>query len=156
MNTTTENRLAGTNWEPEINCQLRNRGRSDILRKVLTKGIKHISLGVKLHDKIVALLRQGYEVRLDEGIRLYPCAEKDCKTVFVASQTIGDFRKTLNDIIVKTVKHRGQEIDPETAVQRQEEHNTGKLVCVSPDQVITCPNCGTEIRVGKTLSSSKE
>lgn len=155
---TTERRFTGTNWdEPEVKAKKRSAKRADLSLKVLPRGRKTIKCA-KLINDLIRNLRMGFDVYLsnDEGdaVRLYACMKSDCSTMFVTAQTMGKFRNSLSDKKAK-VTYRGKEVDGETlateAKERHEEYKASRLE-VTPDTIVICPECGAEIRVGKSMS----
>ena len=132
-------------------------------RKVLTKSTKQIQLSKSQAVNIADSLQKGCEVRLTafgkEAIRLYPCLDKDYKAMFVAAQSMGDFRSgTYNGIKFKIAKrHRKSERDwtpedfRELSKKTNKERNRRIYHSVTPDTMVTCPECGFEFRVGKPM-----
>ena len=166
-NNSNEPRYEGTDWDPVASIRRESKDHATVRRKVKTRGVYNFACEGMMAS-VFKKLRQGYEVRLLAGlnddtaaIRLYPCLEKDCKTMFVAAQTMGDFRtKTLADKHAE-VRIRG-EVATETEVERfKDEHKArsaeykASMLCVTPDTTVTCPNCHTTFRVGKQLADRK-
>lgn len=156
-------RYVGGNWDEPVVKVKRQGDRRVLQRKVVTKGVRALFIGGVLKEAKV-WLRRGYEVRLcDEherdAIRIYPLADKECKTMYPQAATMGDFRKYALVGKVLRVKHGDREIsDAETGklVREQESrHESTNIACVTPDTVVKCPNCGIQFRVGKTLAASK-
>ena len=154
----TEKRIRCTNWESENLVSLRAKGKNHtVSRKVLTKDVRSLDAGDLIYD-VMRLLKQGYEVRLndhggDAAIRLYPCVDKEMKAMYVASQTMGDFRHSLKGKRI-TFTRGGEDISEEEALdfakkckQRGDE--------VTPDKMVTCPKCGKHFRVGKKACSDE-
>jgi len=122
-----------------------------------------------LLDGIVHVLRCGYEVRLgdnENGVRFYPMIHTDYKTCYVAAATMGSFRYSIDDM-QSDVSHNGEIIADSEMIGEKSSETFGRnekerimkekreLVCVTPDTIVACPNCGSEFRVGKVLSSMK-
>ena len=156
----SEARYAGTNWdEPVVRVKKNGPKYPKLYRKVLTKGEVPVLVPESLSKSIVEKLRQGREVRLEfygygPGIRLFPCMDKECEKMNVIAQTIGEFRECLSDKKVKIIHGNRELSEAETAqlIRESEEHyESSKRICVSPDTMVTCPECGTEFRVGKQL-----
>lgn len=164
-NNEKEIRLGVENWDRDAPISL-NKGHDHSNRKIVTRGIVTSRDMGKAHqldaenvlEEIQCLLREGYEYRLldedgNEALRLYPCVEKDMKTVFVAAQTMGDFRHSLSDKrVVPFVKGRlaSKKEVKETLEASDRTRNRG-IVAVTPDMMATCPACGKRFRVGKQL-----
>jgi len=145
-------------WEASVRATYQGPNRADMKRKVRTRGVKTIDVP-DLLDETRGYLRAGYEVRLrserdGEALRLYPCLDAEYRTMFVAAMTMGGFRQAIGDISFR-MEHCGERVDPEAeneAKRRKAETiREMRRSNVTPDKVVTCPRCGTEIRVGKTL-----
>ena len=97
---------------------------------------------------------------LGESVRLIPVLDKSCKIMHVTAQSMGKFNSELLADKKVTVIHRDRELsekETENLVSAQAakfdpEFRRAERYHVSPDTVVTCPNCGTEFRVGKQLS----
>ena len=160
-----EARYACVNWENEIPMNFQRNGKKhNIIRKVVTKGIYHSLLSLKMPDWITAL-RAGNEVRIcnevgESQIRLFPVVLADMKTVVVAAQVMKDsvLRNCLNDKKVKLVRRKDDIKTISDAKRLNDEQNKfiNSLVCVTPDKVVKCPKCGTKFRVGKYLDDAKK
>lgn len=166
--TTTENeRYSCDNWDPEV--QVKHQGKhSSLRRKVLTRGIIRIKMPC-LVEKITSKLRRGLEVRItgadgEDAIRFFPLAGTDCKSMFPKAQAMGDFAKCLGDKRLTVVsghdrrKLDDDEIGSKIAAQKERyveeyERTHADRPSVPPDTVVTCPNCGTEFRVGRQLAA---
>lgn len=164
-----EIRLQVTNWDKEVPVMTNKRSDRPSSRKVLTKGV--ITFGTAsanaatedaaVLSRILAVVRAGYEYRMvdengEEALRFIPVVEKDMKTVTLVAQTMGSFRGSLNDKEVKPF-YQGEEVPRTKAAkmvieaQKDDAAYRSSRVNVSPDMVVTCPECGTEFRVGKQL-----
>ena len=59
-------------------------------------GVAKVELTKAQTERIAKMLGSGMEVRLavggEDAVRLYPCAATDFKTMFVAAETMGEFR----------------------------------------------------------------
>lgn len=165
MNSEKEIRLGVENWDREAPVRL-NKGHHQNNRKIVTRGIVtsrdfgqvHQFYAEALLMAITEILRSGYEYRLfdkdgNEAVRLYPCVEKDMKTVFVAAQTMGDFRHALSDKrVVPFVKGRlASKKEVQETLEASDRTRSRGIVAVTPDMMATCPACGFEFRVGKKL-----
>lgn len=162
FNNDDEIRLHVTDWETELPARL-NKGHAKISRKVVTKGVidmRHTGLAGWVHGIMTYIdiqLRKGYEVRIPdfrgkEAIRLYPCVKNDMKTVFVAAQTMGPFREILSKKRVRAFV-KGKEATKESAqlIAKEARRNDKRKPSVTPDLMVSCPNCGTSFRIGKQL-----
>ena len=166
--TTTENERYGCdNWDPEVRVK-RHGKHPSLQRKVLTRGIVRIERP-RLLELITEKLRKGLEVRITgvdggDAIRFFPLAGTDCKSMFPKAQAMGDFAKCLGDkrLTVVTGSDRRElddvEIGRKIAAQKERyveeyERTHADRPSVTPDTVVTCPNCGTEFRVGRQLAA---
>ena len=152
MKTSKQKRLECVNWDRENLVALNRKGKNHtISRKVLTKDVEDLEAG-ELIAEAIRLLKCGYEVRIldDDGnpaIRLYPCVERDMKSMFVASQTMEDFRHSLRGKKI-AFTHNGDDLSEEDAVDLAEKSKQ-RGDEVTPDKMVTCPKCGKHFRVGK-------
>ena len=144
-------------WEATVSLISKGRNRADMCRKVRTNGTKRIDAADIIADAMNQL-RGGFEVRLldaegNEAIRLYPCLDADYTEMFAAAQTMGEFRHGLKDIGF-TMERAGSCANREEATAaraRRSRAIKARRLNVTPDTIVVCPKCGTEIRVGKTL-----
>lgn len=158
-------RLAITNWDGVVPIAI-SKGHDKMSRKVLTRGVLtshdlgtlHRAYVESVLGTIVDLLRSGFEYRMldedgNEALRLFPCVEKDMKTVFVAAQTMGEFRKELNDKeVAPFVKGcLASQSEAREMLDAANKTRKGGYVAVTPDMMATCPRCSFEFRVGKKL-----
>ena len=158
-------RLAITNWDGVVPIAI-SKGHDKMSRKVLTRsvltshdlGTMHRAYVESVLGTIVDLLRSGFEYRmLDEdgnaALRLFPCVEKDMKTVFIAAQTMGEFRKELNDKeVAPFVKGcLASKSEAREMLDAANKTRSRRITSVTPDIIVTCDGCGKEIRVGKKL-----
>jgi len=147
-------------WKAKVTLESHGENRPEKIRKVKVNEIKRIECeGLnEIYDELLA----GKEVRIcnqrfGEAIRLYPCLNSDYSEMFAAAQTIGEFRKSLKDVKFKMV-HCGMDVDPKEALKDKEFRKQAiaekrqKRVNVTPDTIVSCPECGTEFRVGKSLA----
>ena len=147
-------------WEAEVRIKKNNdTTHKGMRRKVKTKKLIKLCFDA---DFAKRRLRQGYEVVLmdREGrdvLRLFPCMNTDFTEMFVSAQTLGDFRhKTLEGIKWHTTYHGSDRSNDEVRELNdtvRDVNSKRKFIEVTPDTVIECPNCGTEIRVGKALGN---
>ncbi len=164
MNGNTDNaRFTCDNWDPEVKIRRNGRKFSDVKRKVVTRGIVHVR-AARILEGIVKNLRKGYEVRLTDGsendaIRIFPIASTDCRRMYVRTQAMGELCDVLKDKQI-VVTHGGEQLSQGETVQmideqqaKHERYEEDTKLSVVPDLMVTCPNCGTEFRVGR---SSKE
>ena len=168
---TTKRKTAGgrmrpecVNWDPEVRIK-KNGSAGSVGRKVLDTGIRRIALG-PLEDELLRLLRQGHDVRLTGGdggdaLRLYPCMTPELDRMLVIAQTMGGFRKALEDKKVRLV-HCGRDVgDDEAEALVDEARSKGRsryapdVECVTPDPIVTCPKCGYRFRSGRRVSEGR-
>lgn len=160
-NNTEVVQIGVTNWDTEAGVMLNNGHDTSYSRKVVTRGVLtsrnfgavHRGYVQSILCDIISALRKGYEYRFvdEEGndcLRLFPCVKADLKTVFVAAQTMGEFRKSLADKKIRPFI-KGKEAGMKKALEVV--RIASKRVCVTPDIIVTCPGCGKDIRVGKQL-----
>lgn len=155
-----DTRIECTNWDEEVSVATWAKGRArKPARKVLTRGVAKVELTKGQMGGITKMLGSGMEVRLDFGgedaIRLYPCAATDFRTMFVAADTMGEFRHAVyRGKSLSFTSRRGRR-----AVSREEvEERVGRVETarqerahVTPETVVACPRCGFEFKVGKSL-----
>lgn len=159
-NNTEVVQIGVTNWDTEAGVMLNN-GHDSVSRKVVTRGILtsqnfgavHRGYVQSILGDIIDALRKGYEYRFvdEEGndcLRLFPCVKTDLKTVFVAAQTMGEFRKSLADKKIRPFV-KGKEVNMKKALEVV--RKATKCLCVTPDTMVNCPGCGLNFRVGKQL-----
>lgn len=140
-----QKRIACSNWDKgDATISLKTHG-DHVSRKVLTRDNFRVEL--PFAAKLVETLRRGYEVRFtvngEDAIRLFPFVEKDLKTMIVASQTMGNFRKDVFNGKKFKVVRRSKEISTDEAKKFIE------TVEVTPNMMVTCPGCGLTFRVGR-------
>jgi hypothetical protein len=155
-----DTRIECTNWDEEVSVATWAKGRArKPARKVLTRGVAKVELTKGQMGGITKMLGSGMEVRLDFGgedaIRLYPCAATDFRTMFVAADTMGEFRHAVyRGKSLSFTSRRGRR-----AVSREEvEERVGRVETarqerahVTPETLVACPRCGFEFKVGKSL-----
>ena len=153
-----EKRIRCTNWDDENVVSLASNGKNhSIVRKVITKDVKSLDAGDLIYDAI-RLLKQGYEVRLndnggDAALRLYPCVDKEMKSMYISAQTMGDFRHSLKGKKIAFTRG-GEDISTEEAFDFAKKcKKRGDEV--TPDKMATCPKCGKHFRVGKRVCSDE-
>lgn len=158
-NDNAEPRVEGE-WDAEVSIRKDNDiNHKSLRRKVKTKKLCRVCFDA---DFTKRKLRQGYEVILTDRdghnvLRLFPCMNADFTEMYVSAQTLGDFRhKTLEGIKWHTSYHglfrTNNEVRELNGAER-EAQNARKFIEVTPDTIINCPKCGTEIRVGKALGN---
>lgn len=148
-----EARIVG-DWEPRVNVSLHGRRTGTLSRKVVTRNRRYLVGDLSC---ITYLLRRGYEVILtdrdntDNGIRLYPCTNKDLSAMFVAAQTVGDFRHAISDIKF-TVRRGGIAASPvecrRMVAETAERATLARRESACPTRVVACPKCGYEFEIG--------
>ena len=156
----TDTRVECTNWDEAVPVSTWAKGRTrKPARKVLTKGVAKVKLTSGQMSNITKMLGSGMEVRLDFGgdaaIRLYPCAAPDFKTMFVAADTMGEFRHApyRGRNLAFTSKHGARSVSREEVEERVERVESARVerAHVTPETVVACPKCGFEFKVGKSL-----
>ena len=155
-----DTRIECTNWDEEVSVATWAKGRArKPARKVLTRGVAKVELTKGQMGGITKMLGSGMEVRLDFGgedaIRLYPCAATDFRTMFVAADTMGEFRHAVysGKNLAFTSRHGRRAVSREEVEERVErvEQARAERVHVTPETVVECPKCGFEFKVGKSL-----
>ncbi|MCR5414936.1 MAG: hypothetical protein K6F50_09475 [Kiritimatiellae bacterium] len=152
------------NWDEGVEVKLRERGKHRLPeRKVITTGIAEIDLTKRQMDLLVAYARQGRDVRLTYGsssakesiCRFIPCLDKDGNLISTA-QTMQPFRGRLYEgkRVSITTRRGGDDVTKEDVVRRIREIQRARREQVSPDTLVTCPECGTEFRVGRKCDSA--
>lgn len=153
--------------EGEWDAEVRIARKKDTTHKAMRRKVK-TNKKYKIHASFAEVkekLRQGYEVVLadlkgNDVLRLFPCMNTDFTEMYVSAQTLGDFRhKTLEGIKWHTTYHGSDRSNDEVREMNDYERQANtkrKFIEVTPDTVIECPKCGTEIRVGKALAKKAE
>ena len=160
MNTDSRTRIECTDWDEEVPVATwaKGCGRKPA-RKVITKGVAKVELTKAQTERIAKMLGSGMEVRLaiggEDAIRLYPCAATDFKTMFVAAETMGEFRHAAYrgrhlSFTSRNGRRKVEEDEIEERVSRACRIAAGRAH-VSPASVVRCPRCGFEFKVGKSL-----
>ena len=156
----TDTRIECTNWDEDVPVSTWAKGRTrKPARKVLTKGVAKVELTKGQMSRITKMLGSGMEVRLDFGgggaIRLYPCAAADFRTMFVAADTMGEFRHAVyrGRNLAFTSRRGRRSVGSEEIAERvgRVERARRERVHVTPETVVACPECGFEFKVGKSL-----
>ena len=155
----TDDRIECTNWDEEVPVATWTKGRRRTpARKVLTKGVAKVELTKAQTARIARMLGMGMEVRLaaagEDAIRLYPCAATDFRTMFVAAETMGEFRHAVyrNRSLAFTSRKGRRRVDEEEIAERVVRAGRDDARAhVSPETVVRCPKCGFEFKVGKSL-----
>ena len=152
-------------WDAEVSIKRqKDRTHQSMARKVLTNGVIKIPVySLACNSKVISHhLRCGKEVLLTDErenpiIRLFPCMNTDFTEMYVSAQTLGDFRhKTLEGIKWHTTycgSDRSNDEVRELNDAVRSINKERKFIEVTPDTIIECPKCGTEIRVGKVLGN---
>ena len=151
MKTDTRTRIECTDWDDEVPVATWTKGRTEMpARKVLTKGVAQVPLTKGQVSRINAMLGSGMEVRLaicgEDAVRLFPCAETDFRTMFVAANTMGEFRHAV---------YRGRNLSftsrcgARDVCREEVDERAGRVaqarrarVHATPETVAECPNCG--------------
>lgn len=148
-------------WEPKIQIKRESAQHGGFSRKVVTEGDAYVTVPL---ETITKLLRQGKQVILsgrgsNDAIRLFPCLTTDLTEMFVAAQTVGDFRHSIGDIKF-SVRHRGLRASSSDcarlvadAAERHEAKKRQQLV-VCPSRHVTCPVCGADLELGSLVAGS--
>ena len=147
-------------WDAEVSItRQKDRTHQSMARKVKTKKLCRAYFDAVFTKK---KLRQGYEVIIMDRdghniLRLFPCMNSDFTEMYVSAQTLGDFRhKTLEGIKWHTTYCGSDRSNDEVRELNGAERSINKerkFIEVTPDTIINCPKCGTEIRVGKVLGN---
>ena len=147
-------------WDAEVKItKSRDKTHKAMRRKVKTKRLCRVCFDSNFTKR---KLRQGYEVILTDRdghnvLRLFPCMNTDFTEMYVSAQTLGDFRhKTLEGIKWHTTYCGSDRSNDEVRELNEDERSINKerkFIEVTPDTIIECPKCGTEIRVGKVLGN---
>ena len=147
-------------WDAEVSIKRKK----DWTHQSMARKVKTNKM-YKIHASFAEVkekLRQGYEVVLADlkgngVLRLFPCMNSNFTEMYVSAQTLGDFRhKTLEGIKWHTTycgQDRSNDEVRELNDAVREENAKRKFIEVTPDTIIECPKCGTEIRVGKVLGN---
>ena len=160
MNTDSRTRIECTDWDEEVPVATWTKGCGrKPARKVITKGVAKVELTKAQTERIAKMLGSGMEVRLavggEDAVRLYPCAATDFKTMFVAAETMGEFRHAVyrGRHLAFTSRHGRREVCEEEIAERVGRacREGGGRAHVSPESVVRCPKCGFEFKVGKSL-----
>ena len=132
----------------------RGGGGGALHRMIPTRGVVTIDATAIL-DSVKEQMRKGYDVRLtcggEEAVRFFPFASADCKSILVRIQPLGSAADWLKDKKI-TVKHCGEkkssrEVDELYREARLKDHRAPDYV--TPDTMVTCPNCSYQFRVGR-------
>ena len=107
-------------------------------------------------DTIAEVIREGYDVHLSERCRFYVCVNKAHTELEVVAQTTGRFRRSMADIPFAFVAD-GETVSETALRERARQLAAAKRAAaakqVTPDTQVTCPNCGTTIRVGRRIAA---
>jgi hypothetical protein len=164
---TTEARIKCTDWNVAISNK-RGYGRN-LNRKVLTKEITNIPIPAAIYEQLCAELRAGNEVRFSangkEFVRFYPVVLADFSRMQAIAMTLTPFRDSVYgemnefELVTESGKKRDSAAVNEMLKRKESEiasfKENLKLLKhgVTPDVMVTCPNCGYEIRVGKKFAA---
>ena len=141
-------------WKPRVKLTSKGPNRADMQRKVENTTIVRVPLDGVLAD-LVERLRSGEDVRftLDgkEALRVFPCLDADCETMYPAAHAMGELRDCLADIEFEMVDKDKSPVEPETAraekakrSDRIRQSREASRRGVVPRRVIKCWNCGAE------------
>lgn len=152
---------------PEITAGMRRNGKAKTTRFYCkSKGVKRIARQ-GLCEQIAKTLREGYDVLLDDQllirVALIDHGKKAVPNVTVKRGTV--LHEALKDAKITIVRGKdGEEIsraEVDNFVEAEDARRSrfyaggnaalDGRVNVSPDMTVTCPKCGTVIRVGKKL-----
>ena len=165
--TTTETRIECADW----NVAISDRGFARKLsRKVLTKGTAEIAIPDAIYERLCAELKAGNEVRFaaagEAFVRFYPVMPADLGRMKAIAMTLNPFRDStyagMKDfrLVTRSGKTQRDKADVEKMMKRKENEiaafkaNLKRMRHgVTPDVMLTCPNCGYEIRVGRKLAA---
>ena len=139
-------------WKPRVKLTSKGPNRADMQRKVENTEIVRVPLDGVLAD-LIERLRSGEDIRftLDgkEALRVFPCLDADCETMYPSAHAMGELRDCLADIEFEMVDKDKSPVEPETA--RAEKAKRGERIRQSreasrqgvvPKRVIKCWNCG--------------
>lgn len=151
------------NWETSAPVSVKlNGGRQGTSQKVKTKKVETISLPFTV-ENARQYLRHGAEVRFvdtnnKEWLRLFPMVDTKSDRLYPVAQTMGDFRRNAYDGITPFYSWRKGAVGVEAIrdANKAARELREEIVSVTPDKIITCPNCGTRFRVGKSKGDKKE
>ena len=144
----------------ELVVKIKAKGRRSLpARKVESTGTSSVALSQEQMSAIRDRLNAGREVRLtycgEDVLRLFLCLETDFKTLYVSSQAMRPFPfcQTPREgrLLRFVTEHGGREIGGEELAERVARVKSAQREHVTPDVVVTCPNCGAELRVGRKL-----
>ena len=141
----------------EVTIRIKRQGKGKtVRRKVVNEIPTRTFILPQLDDVLEALNEAPCEIRLatgdgKEAIRLYRVLTAKLDEQFIAAQTMGDFRHGINDNRKLRFTH-GKKTVAKKDVERVNLDQKAKRTNVTPDTLVTCPACGTEFRVGKSLS----
>lgn len=167
--TKTVTRIECRDWR-DLPVAITNKGHAKPLnRKVLTKGTTEIKITDRLYTRLCRELTAGKEVRLVWGdvpfVRFYPVVGNDLKTMKTMAQTMNPFRGNVYNGMneFRFVTGRGRRVLAKETVEcrmaakcdeRSAKRKTdGGNRYVTPDMMVTCPECGTEFRVGRPAAA---
>jgi len=148
-------------WEAEVSVCRDGKKNAALRRKVQTRGIMRFN-AERLLSEVRRCLRKGYEVRLvdsfnEDAVRFFPCLDSSYEKMFVAAQTMTCLRGWIEEIPFH-MEHCGERVNPEEKFaekeMRQAEIERNRRFAVTPDTMVSCPNCGTEFRVGRKLEEN--
>ncbi len=152
-----EARYECDNWDEGAEVRVKPNGDGRLpSRKVVTTGVFEIKLTKAQMTALTTHARQGQEVRFTydgESVwRVFPVLELSGKLA-ASVQSMNPFRQTLyKDKTVRLTTQRGtRKVERDVYEKRIEKARSFRRENISPDTLVTCPNCGTEFRVGKKL-----
>ena len=157
MNTDSRTRIECTDWDEDVPVATWAKGRRRMpARKVITKGVAKVELTKAQTERIAKMLGSGMEVRLavggEDAVRLYPCAATDFKTMFVAAETMGEFRHAAyrGRHLSFTSRRGARRVSRDDVAARAERVRDARRerAQVTPDTMVECPSCGYTFRVG--------
>ena len=165
--TTTKTRIECSEW----NVAISNKGFARKLnRKIITKKTSQIAIPAAIYEKLCSELKAGNEVRFaangEEFVRFYPVMLSDLSKMEAIAMTLNSLRNStyagMKDfhLVTRSGKTKRERATVNEMIKRKEDEiatfkaNLKQLKHgVTPDVMLTCPNCGYEIRVGKKLAA---
>lgn len=142
----------GIDWDSECEVRVRKNGHMSAMKRMIPVKGKITLDATLLLDAVEEWMRKGYDVRLtrnsEEAVRFYPFASSDCKSLLVRVQPLGKAADWLKDKKI-AVRHRGEMKSGEEVKSMVSEQRRKGREYVTPDTVVTCPECGFEFRVGR-------
>lgn len=154
-------RLELCNWQDELPVNIQCKG-DHYSAKAMSRGfVTEVEIGRRIGldpdwvgrilEEVRKSVRHGFDVKLCGGVHFYACVTK-LKTPFLAAKTMGAFRKSVSDKAVRPSREGEPISQPEIDRLCAKAKARLKYIHVTPDTVIVCPTCGSDLRVGKVLA----